>query len=47
MNIIRQEYFPERFALLDSEKLKIYYINSGKVVEVVKLSDTKKLSKPI
>ncbi len=33
--------------MLDSDKHKIYYINSGKVVEVVKLSDTKKLSKPV
>lgn len=32
MNIIKQEYFPERFAMLDSDKHKIYYINSGKVV---------------
>jgi len=47
MNVVRQEYFPERFSLLDADKLKIYYINTGKVVEVVKLSDSKKLSKPI
>lgn len=47
MHIIKQEYFPQRFSLLDSEKLKIYYINTGKVVEVVKLSDNKKLSKNI
>lgn len=46
-SLIKQEFFPERFPLIDVDKLKIYYVNTGKVVEVVKFNDSKKLSKTL
>lgn len=46
-DLITQEYFPERSSLITPEKNKIYYINKGQILEVVKLNKQKKLSKPI
>ncbi len=44
---INQEYFPERSVLITEDKFKLYFINKGSVLEVVRLSEKKKISKPL